>query len=706
MTSEHIARWGNFYSEFASRLLDHKDNRGPLVTRVREICNDLGHHYLDHSGTADETNGLQDICPFTVMGTFNRGISTANRKTIAGEIGRFLGVTHQVPNSFDGIPTLNNQNSVVFWQRSDIAPLWGVFENALRFADGSQADSQRLFLESYNRVRKASGLGRKLTIGLFWVRPGTFLALDNNSERYVSSLGIEVPRQNSLSGRQYLDLTQRVKDYFLDADSPAHSFPDLSWKAYEAASKEPTLPVWMIRAGRKGEYENAALERGLAIVDWGVGDLSNAGNKESIQERVKQTDPDASNERVGSITGQLALFCFEIEDGDIVVMPSKIRADQVALGRIKGPYTFQDIGTGPYHTRPVEWIRTDIPTTEFGETLKGYRKTVSRIKGIEAGRLIASMLDMPVESQTGGADETGPPAVPYSLQDIVDEGCFLDESKLKMILNRLKIKKNLILQGPPGTGKTWLARKLAFALIGQRDSHRVHGFQFHPNLSYEDFVRGFRPDSNGRLSIVDGPFLRIVAEAHNDPSNDYVLVIEEVNRGNPAQIFGEMLTLLEADKRNPSQALRLAHSVQDNEVVHIPPNLYVIGTMNVADRSIAMVDMALRRRFAFIDLEPTFGELWKNWVTEHFGLDVNLLTTIESRIEALNDRIVADPSLGPQFRVGHSFVTPPVGTQLDNPIEWFAQVVETEIGPLLDEYWFDKLSEAEDCKAELLRDLQ
>ena len=140
---------------------------------------------------------------------------------------------------------------------------------------------------------------------------------------------------------------------------------------------------------------------------------------------------------------------------------------------------------------------------------------------------------------------------PYSIENILEDGCFLEQEALDDILQRLFEKKNLILQGPPGTGKTWLAKRLAFALMNQRDESKVRSVQFHPNLSYEDFVRGWRPDGTGKLALVDGPFIEMIHAAKSDEESKYVLVIEEINRGQPAQIFGEMLTLLEADKRNP-----------------------------------------------------------------------------------------------------------------------------------------------------------
>ena len=297
-----------------------------------------------------------------------------------------------------------------------------------------------------------------------------------------------------------------------------------------------------------------------------------------------------------------------------------------------------------------------------------------------------------------------PPSPSYTLQSILDDGCFLPQPKLQTTLNRLNAKKNLILQGPPGTGKTWLARRLAYALIGKRDDSRVRRFQFHPNLSYEDFIRGHRPNPDGKLDLVDGPFLKAITDAGNDPDNKYVVVIEEINRGNPEQILGEMLTLLEADKRNPGEALALAHSREDDERVHIPDNLYVIGTMNLADRSIALVDLALRRRFAFIDLAPTFGEVWRNWVNDQCGIPLDFLTNIENRVTALNDKIASDGALGPQFQIGHSYLTP---TQaVEDPVEWFTDVVDTEIAPLLDEYWFDSAQEARAAKSDLLDGLQ
>jgi len=202
------------------------------------------------------------------------------------------------------------------------------------------------------------------------------------------------------------------------------------------------------------------------------------------------------------------------------------------------------------------------------------------------------------------------------------------------------------------------------------------------------------------LTLSDGPFLQAVAQALGNPNVPFVVVVEEINRGNPASIFGEMLTLLEADKRKPDEALELCYRRSEGERVFVPSNLYLIGTMNIADRSLALVDLALRRRFAFVDLLPTLGSTWLEWVHKERKIPKELLTEIQGRLHALNSQIAEDTSLGPQFQIGHSYVTP--GPDFGNdPVKWFLQVVDTQIGPLLDEYWFDDPSKAKKAKETL-----
>lgn len=296
-----------------------------------------------------------------------------------------------------------------------------------------------------------------------------------------------------------------------------------------------------------------------------------------------------------------------------------------------------------------------------------------------------------------------PPVIVYGVADIVAEGCFVPEAELHGMLKRWEEKKNLILQGPPGTGKTWLAKRLAKALIGQKNAtdEQLRVVQFHPALSYEDFVRGYRPGGDGRLTLTDGLFLQVVQAAIAQPDVVHVLVIEEINRGNPAQVLGEMLTLLECSKRSRADAMELAYSKSRGEQVYVPENLYVIGTMNVADRSLALVDLALRRRFAFVNLSPSLNAAWQQWCSNK-GMDTTAIEHIQTRMAALNEEIAADRALGAQFQIGHSYVTP------HEPViearAWFADVVLSEIGPLLNEYWFDAPERADAAIALLLKE--
>ena len=300
------------------------------------------------------------------------------------------------------------------------------------------------------------------------------------------------------------------------------------------------------------------------------------------------------------------------------------------------------------------------------------------------------------------------PLPSYGVGDILLDGCFLSRESLESALAHLKIKRNLVLQGPPGTGKTWLAKRLGYALMGTKDPSavriRMRSIQFHPSLSYEDFVRGWRPDGDGKLSLIDGVFLKAV-ETARDGNKPFVVVIDEINRGNPAQIFGEMLTLLERDKRCKEEAIELAYRREDDETVFIPGNLFVIGTMNIADRSLALVDLALRRRFAFVTLEPVFNERWREWCITQGGIDDAILKSIGDRMTELNDEIATDRTLGAQFRIGHSYVTPALGDAINDAHTWFRSIVEWEIAPMLEEYWFDNLDKAAKAKERLLRDL-
>jgi len=453
---------------------------------------------------------------------------------------------------------------------------------------------------------------------------------------------------------------------------------------------------WALSAGVGGSQWETFLANQEIAIGWDgqLPDLNELPSYKAILEKLSESFVGEGRPTNGALCCHQ--FHSDIAVGDVVV--AKVgRKKILGVGIVTSPYFYDEDAETFKHKHKVRWEFTS--PSEFPGTGTA-TKTLTEITPF-AGFVAHVRALLGEESTSDTQDEAESSRLDYSVAEIIDEGCFLPESKISEALERLKLKKNLILQGPPGTGKTWLAKRLAYALIGEKSQKLVRTTQFHANLTYEDFVRGYRPTSNGTLSLVDGVFMSAIEDARNT-SKPVVFVIEEINRGNPAQIFGEFLTLLEADKRDAEEGLELTYRRGENERVSVPPNFYVIGTMNGADRSLALLDMALRRRFAFINLAPNLSRAWREWICDRCGLPSSLASAIEAGIRSLNETIENDSKLGPQFMIGHSYVTPSPDSNLGDPREWYRQVVETEIQPLLEEYWFDDRSRARDEAQALL----
>ena len=293
---------------------------------------------------------------------------------------------------------------------------------------------------------------------------------------------------------------------------------------------------------------------------------------------------------------------------------------------------------------------------------------------------------------------------PYTIENLLSDGAFLTEEYAAEILERLQSKKALILQGAPGVGKTFLARKLAYALMEETDSERCEMVQFHQSYSYDDFVRGYRPLAGqpGTFGLQNGVFYEFCQRAAGDHNREYVFIIDEINRGNLSQIFGELLMLIESDKRGVENSVPLVYHTKGEARFYIPSNLYLIGLMNLADRSLAMVDYALRRRFAFFTLHPQYeSEIFRQWLLDG-DMNPQLVNLIVKRMTALNQTIKADPLLGENYQIGHSFFCPTGESFAGLDENWYRAIVRTEIIPLLKEYWFDNPKKAEDTERALL----
>jgi MoxR-like ATPase len=281
------------------------------------------------------------------------------------------------------------------------------------------------------------------------------------------------------------------------------------------------------------------------------------------------------------------------------------------------------------------------------------------------------------------------------------EDLFLEPEEIAAVLALWRAKTNVILQGPPGVGKSFAAQRLAYALMGTRDPSRLGFVQFHQSYAYEDFVEGFRPTETG-FELKKGKFVEFCRRAAADADRAYVFIIDEINRGNLSKILGELMLLIESDKRHSSWQMPLAYG---NKPFHVPPNVYLLGLMNTADRSLAVVDYALRRRFAFVDLKPKLHSTKLSEILLERGVGLDTQAAIIQRVGALNSVIEGDlANLGPGFAIGHSFFCagPAAGEGAD---AWYQRVISTEILPLLREYWFDAPQKVSEWEERLLAPL-
>ena len=440
-----------------------------------------------------------------------------------------------------------------------------------------------------------------------------------------------------------------------------------------------TKRYWIYSPGHNASKWDDCTKYGMMVLGWGeIGDLNSYSSKSQMIEAMQTVYEDTKPYRNAALaTWQ---FSKEMQEGDIV-FAKKGRDTIIGRGVVQSQYFYNDrFSDGYNNVRKVEW--TDIG--EWEHPGQAVMKTLTDItQYTEYVEKLNAMFDTEDDDDDIDVDET--PLNTYTKEDFLAD-VYISEKQYDTLEGLLRKKLNVILQGAPGVGKTYAAKRLAYSMMGVKDPERVQLVQFHQSYSYEDFVEGFRPSSTGmNFEIKKGAFYNFCKKASDDKENEYFFIIDEINRGNLSKIFGELFMLIEADKRGND--IQLLYS---SDKFSVPKNVYIIGMMNTADRSLAMIDYALRRRFAFFEMKPAFvSEGFREY---QYGLENDKFNKLIDCVISLNQRIADDESLGEGFCIGHSYFCDKVEIK-ENTL---TDIVEFEIIPLLKEYWFDEPSKVKE----------
>lgn len=718
--------WVPFYMEYADKLLAYRTSRPSMIEKVVRAYEQTGMSLPK----LDSTEVPSDMDPFTVFGLFNKSMRDENRIALCKAIKELFSVSADVPSDFDGIPVLNPLNATFYRfigdldrGEHDVENLWSCFAAALANADHPNENTNRNFIQAYDAVKDLKGNRWKLTMGLYWIRPYVYLSLDSRNRWFLTGSGrMDDASADAIKalkgipdGDAYLRICAQCNE-LISVGGRYNSLAALSFDAWntseevnqkkkkddqqsgknatDAAQADPDQDVrpvhyWLYAPGENAAQWEDFYNQGIMAIGWSEsGDARNYASREEIRKLLREKHASLS-----MINPSLAVWqmLHDIKVGD-VIFAKQGRHKIIGRGVVTSDYDFvEDYPFEDYcHQRQVKWThkgewaypKDNAPMKTLTD-MTAYTGIVDRLND-----LFADESDADMEQETA-EQEISYPA--YTPDDFLSD-VFMSSEDYTTLVQLLRKKKNVILQGAPGVGKTYAAKRLAYSMIGVKDQERVAMVQFHQSYSYEDFIMGFRPCSNG-FELRQGAFYTFCKKAQDDPDNEYFFIIDEINRGNLSKIFGELFMLIESDKRG-GMGLQLLYA---DERFSVPANVLIIGMMNTADRSLAMMDYALRRRFAFFEMVPGFTtEGFRNYQESLHSDRFNRLIVC---VKSLNQAISEDESLGDGFRIGHSYFCNLTSETLTGSD--LTGIVRFELVPLLREYWFDEPQKIKDWTARL-----
>lgn len=444
-----------------------------------------------------------------------------------------------------------------------------------------------------------------------------------------------------------------------------------------------TAHYWMYAPGSDAKKWEEFYIAGIMGLGWEeLGNLEAYATKEEMRQKMQEIyDDNSSMKNSAHATWQ---FCHEVKVGDFVFV-KKGRSEILGRGIVTSDYEYSEEREDYNHIHHVAW-------THKGNWQLENQTALKTLTDITPYTDMIAKVNALFEEESVVDDE---PKIKmnypkYTVDSFLEE-VYMEEDDYNKLVSIMRNKKNIILQGAPGVGKTYAAKRLAYSIMGLKDIERVMMVQFHQSYSYEDFITGYRPSANG-FELKKGAFYNFCKKAEIDTDNEYFFIIDEINRGNLSKIFGELFMLIENDKRGIS--LQLLYS---DEKFAVPENVYIIGMMNTADRSLAMLDYALRRRFAFIEMKPGFDTA--GFRSYRMALDNPKMDRLINCVSNLNTTIAADESLGDGFCIGHSYFCNLTSRTVNE--QSLSSIVEYELIPLLKEYWFDEPNKLRDWSSNL-----